>query len=239
MSTMSASPRATNVRPTPDHAPSPGRRHGLPELPALVDGAGAVTVLRRRPAVPLGALGTGISITGRRLVGARDLHDAPWWVPASTVWSDAEDHERPERPWHVGLANDRSWSRAVLTGLSNRLGWEAAMAVERGDRLPTLAGVDPSGAATVHDGRLGHDVPTVHITSPNVSRGGAGTTVEAAYRRALFGDQGTPEPEVARELADVQLLLQDAGLHVAVVDLGTAMLRRAGVFRVSVQLMTR
>lgn len=239
MSTMSVSPGATKVRPTPDHVRSSESRRPLPEMPTLVDGAGAVTVLRRRPAVPAGALGSGVSVEGRRLVAARDLHDAPWWVPAAAVWSDAEVRERPERPWHVGLATDRSWSRAVLTGLSNRLGWEARVALERGERLPVLRALGPCGAATVHDGRLGHEVPTVHIASPNVSRGGAGSTIESAYHRALFGDEGTPEVELARELADVELVLADAGLHVAVVDLGTSLLRHAGVFRVSIQLMTR
>ncbi len=72
-----------------------------------------------------------------------------------------------------------------------------------------------------------------------VIRGGAGITAESAYRRALFGDQGLSEDEVARELADMQLVLADAGLDIAVVDLGTALLRRAGVTRVSVQLMGR
>ena len=70
-------------------------------------------------------------------------------------------------------------------------------------------------------------------------RWGAGTTVESAYRRALFGDQGLTEDEVARELADMQLVLADAGLDIAVVDVGTTMLRRAGFARVSVQLMGR
>lgn len=236
---MSVSPGATSVRPTPDHARTSEGRRGLPELPTLVDGTGSVTVLRRRPVVPVGALGSGATVLGRRLVGARDLHDAHWWVPATAVWSDAEDHERPERPWHVGLATDRSWSRAVLTGLSSRLGWEARIAHERGDELPVLTGVDPCDVVTAYDGRLGHDVPTVHLASVNVTRGGAGATVESAYHRALFGDLGTPEVAAERELADVQLVLADAGLHVAVVDLGTSLLRRAGVARVSVQLMAR
>lgn len=236
---MSVSPGATTVPPTPDHIPSPESLRRLPERPALVDGTGAATVLRRRAVVPAGALGSGATVEGRRLVRARDLHDAPWWVAATAVWSDAEEHECPERPWHVGLATDRSWSRAVLAGLSGRLGWEAGVAHERGDDLPVLTGVVPCGDATVHDGRLGHDVPTVHIASDHVTRGGAGATVESAYHRALFGDHGRPEAALARELADVQLVLADAGLHVAVVDLGTPMLRHAGVTRVSVQLMAR
>ena len=48
-----------------------------------------------------------------------------------------------------------------------------------------------------------------------------------------------PTCEIDRELADVQLVLADAGLDVAVVDVGTAMLRKGGVARVSVQLMPR
>ncbi len=44
---------------------------------------------------------------------------------------------------------------------------------------------------------------------------------------------------MARELADLRLVLGTAGLEVAVVDVGTAWLRKADVFRVSVQLMGR
>ena len=64
------------------------------------------------------------------------------------------------------------------------------------------------------------------IVSDKVTRWGAGSTFESAYRRALFGDQGLSEDEVARELADMQLVLADAGVDVAVVDVGTTMLRR-------------
>ena len=95
------------------------------------------------------------------------------------------------------------------------------------------------GDATVLDGRIGHDVPTVHIVGEHVARGGAGVTIEAAYRRALFGDHGIADDDIERELADIQLVLSEAGVHVAVVDVGTALLRAAGVARVSVQLMGR
>jgi hypothetical protein len=236
---MSVSTSATIVRSTPDHAPSHASPRRLADVPALLDGGGAATVLRRRAIVPAGTLGSGASFAGRRLVGARDLHDAPWWIPATAIWSDAEEQERPEHPWHVGLAHDRSWSRAVLTGLSARLGHEARLAHERGEELTQVHGVGPDGSATVYDGRLGHDVPTVHIVSDHVTRSGAGVTMDSAYRRALFGDQGIAEADIARELADMQLVLADAGLHVAVVDLGTDMLRKAGFARVSVQLMGR
>jgi hypothetical protein len=236
---MTVSTGATKVRPADGHVRSYASPRWLTELPALLDGEGAVTVLRRRSAVPVGGLASGELLEGRRLVGARDLHDAPWWVPATAVWSDAEEQQRPEHPWHAGLATDRSWSRAVLSGLSDRLGWEARQAFEAGESLATLDGVGQVGAATVYDGRIGHDVPTVLITSEKVTRWGAGVTAASAYRRALFGDQGLSEDDAARELADMQLVLADAGLDIAVVDIGTSLLRRAGVARVSVQLMGR
>ena len=236
---MTVSTGATKVEPTADHARAYASPRWLTEQPALLDGEGAVTVLRRRSAVPVGGLGDGDVVAGRRLVGARDLHDAPWWIPATVVWSDAEDAMRPEHPRPAGLSHDRSWSRAVLSGLSERLGWEARTAFERGEALDTIDDVAPSDAVTVYDGSLGHDLPCVLIVSDKVIRWGAGNTVASAYRRALFGDQGLSEEEAARELADMQLVLGDAGLDVAVVDVGTTMLRRAGFVRVSVQLMGR
>ena len=236
---MTVSTGATRVQPTVDHARAYASPRWLTDQPALLDGEGAVTVLRRRSAVPVGGLGAGELVAGRRLVGARDLDDTPWWIPANVVWSDAEDAIRPEHPRPAGLAHDRSWSRAVLTGLSDRLGWEARLAFERGETLATIDGIGPSGSATVYDGGLGHDLPCVLIVSDKLIRWGAGSTVESAYRRALFGDQGLSEDEVARELADMQLVLADAGVDIAVVDLGTTMLRRAGFARVSVQLMGR
>jgi len=236
---MTVSTGATKVQPTADHARAYASPRWLTEQPVLLDGEGAVTVLRRRSAVPMGGLAEGDVIIGRRLVGARDLHDAPWWIPASVVWSDAEDAMRPEHPRPAGLAHDRSWSRAVLSGLTDRLGWEAKRAFERGEALATIEGVDDAPAATIYDGGLGHDVPCVLIVSEKVIRWGAGSTVESAYRRALFGDHGLSEDEAARELADMQLVLSDAGVQVGVVDVGTTMLRRAGFARVSVQLMGR
>src|SRR5262245_55920671 len=108
---------ATEVRPTVDRARAYASPRWLTEQPALLDGEGAVTVLRRRSGVPVGGVAAGDLVAGRRLVEARDLHDAPWWIPATVVWSDAEEAMRPEHPRPAGLAHDRSWSRAVLTGL--------------------------------------------------------------------------------------------------------------------------
>jgi len=236
---MSVSTGATSVQSTSHDAGTYERPRRLAELPDFIDGARNAAVLRRRAAVPVGALGSADVVTGRRLVRARDAHDAPWWIPASLVWSDADEVEHPEHPWFVGLATDLSWSRAVLSGLSDRLSWEGRLAHEAGAMLPLAAGVDAGGSATVFDGRVGHDVPTVHIVSDNVVRGAAGASTEAAYRRALYGDSGATDAEIGRELADVQLVLADCGLDVAVVDVGTALLRKGGVSRVSVQLLPR
>ena len=227
------------MRSTAEQGDSCPRQRRSPELPALIDGSGIAAVLRRRTAVPVGGLGSGEVSAGRRLVRARDVHDLPWWIPAGVVWADAEESARPEHPWSVGLATDRSWSRAVLTGLSDRLAWEARLAHGRGEQLAAAHGLVASGGAVVFDGRIGHDVPTVHIVSDHVERGAAGATMEGAYRRALFGDHGVTDEDVARELADIQLVLSDAGVDVAVVDVGTELLRTAGVARVSVQLMSR
>ena len=156
------------------------------------------------------------------------------------MWSDAEESERPEHPWFVGLATDQSWSRAVLTGLSHRLAWEARLAHERGVHLPPARGVAVGATAMVLDGRLGHDVPTVHIVSENVVRGGAGVTIESAYRRALFGDRGASDGDIERELADVAARARRRRARTSAWSTSAPqLLRAAGVARVSVQLMGR
>jgi hypothetical protein len=218
-----------------DVAPSCSSAPRTLDLPAIVPGSGPVVALRRRRVVALGGLGSVAELDGERLVSAHDLAEQRWWIPAAAVWSDGDGTERPEHPWHVGLATDCSWPRAVLTGLSDRLGWEAAQARQRGARLLALNGVCPSPASTVWDGRLGHDVPTVLVTSDTTERWGAGASVSSAYRRAMFGDQGTVD--AARELADMELILSTAGIRLAVVDLATPLMARAGVARVSVQLL--
>ena len=202
-----------------DHARTwsgPGRATALPSI--VVDDR-AVIAFRRRRVVALGALASRDELDGERLVSAHDLSERPWWIPAAAVWSDANGAGRPEHPWHVGLATDTSWHRALLIGLSDRLGWEAKRALDQGHVLPRLDDIDPDVRGTVWDGRLGHDVPTVVITSENVERWGAGITADSACRRALYGDQGTTD--AARELADIELALAASGIDVGVVDLAT------------------
>ena len=207
------------------------------EQPILAVGDGAVIALRHRRVVELGALGVRGELDGDRLVSARDLSNSPWWIPASSVWSDVESDGRPEHPRSVGMATDRNYARAVLTGVSDRLGWEALQAYEHGEVLVPLDVADPSTQAVVYDGRLGHDVPTVLVIGERFIRWGAGATVASAYRRAMFGDRGTIDAE--RELADIALVLASARIDIGVVDLGTALMRRVGIARVSVQLLAR
>jgi hypothetical protein len=194
-----------------------------------------VGVLRRRRVVAHGGLGARAELDGECLVNARDLAGHRWWIPAAAVWTDGDTAERPEHPCPIGLATDRSWTKAVLAGLSDRLGWEARQARDHGRTLPRLDGVAPCDSGTVWDGRLDHEVPTVLVTSAAVERWGAGATVASAYRRALFGDHGTPD--ASRELADMELVLAAAGVRVGIVDLATSLMVKAGVARVSVQLL--
>lgn len=232
---MTTTTGATVPRPSSERASSTSDHVRPVELPDLVACDGDVVALRRRPVLAHGGLADRDEAIGERLVGARSASDRHWWIPAAAVWTDGDSAGRPEHPRDVGLATDRSWSRAALTGLSDRLGWEARTARTGGADLPRLDGLLPETSA-VFDGRLGHDVPTVLIESTHVVRWGCGTTVDAAVRRALFGDQGTADDAAARELADLELILAGSDLGVVVVDLATALIRAAGVARVSVQL---
>jgi len=205
--------------------------------PTIVVGDGPVVALRRRSVVALGSLDERIMLDTPRLVSAHDLTGRAWWVPAATVWSDADGDEQPQRPWAIGLASGRSWEVAVLAGLSDRLGWEANVARERGRELPVLSdvGVSYRDGATVYDGRLGHDVPTVVVVRDSVALWGAGSTFAAAHHRALFGDHGSVGHPGELDMLGDSLAL--AGLDVVAVDLGTPLIKRAGVQRLSIQLM--
>jgi len=50
----------------------------------------------------------------------------------------------------------------------------------------------------------------------------------------MYGDRGSRD--ATRELADVALVLASAGIEIGVVDLGTSLMRRVGISRLSVQL---
>ena len=233
MTMISEAPRVRRST-TPQLRSSPERpRRSV--FPAIVDGDGPVVALRPRPVIAHGALASRRELRGERLVSGYDLSARQWWIPARAVWTDAESAERPEHPWAIGQVTDTDSHRAVLAGLSDRLGWEAQQARQQGHQLSQLPSIDPRARAVIYDGRLGHDVPTVVVVDERFVRWGAGVTLESAYHRAMFGDRGTLHAE--RELGDLELVLAGTGVTVAVVDLGTPLLREAGVHRVSVQLL--
>jgi hypothetical protein len=194
-----------------------------------------VVALRQRQAVALGCLGSRTAVSGDRLVSAEDAAGHLWWIPAGAVWGDADADNTPERPHPVGLAMAATREAALVKGLSDRLGWEAVLELERDD-LPVANGIGapPLTNAIVLDGRLGHDVPTVIVLAAETVRWGAASTWDGALRRALYGDDVEVDP--ATELADLCELLGD-DLGVASVDLGTPVLGDAGVVRCSVQLV--
>jgi len=217
--------------------PSPWSAPPSPSvLPTIVIGDGSVVALRKRTVIALGSLDERRSVDGTQLVSALDLAGRSWWIPAAAVWSDAEGGRQPQHPRATGLA--AGWSReiALLTGLSDRLGWEANLLRERGRELPILHGLGDGDAhgSIVYDGRLDHRVPTVVLVNGDVVCWGAGATLSAAYHRALYGDRGTVGHRA--ELEDLRSLLAAQQLDVVAVDLGTPLINRAGVERLSVQL---
>jgi hypothetical protein len=219
----------------PDAPPAP-----VTDAPALVVRSTHVVALRHRPVVALGSLLERDPIEGERLVTAHDVVGRACWIPAEAVWSDADHAERPQHPRPVGLATALSAERALTAGLSDRLGWEAALHFERGGRLPlvdTACAADVSSnddRLVVLDGRLGHDVPTVVVLGDDLVRWGAAATWSSAIHRALYGDDGSIPVE--HELGEVVDVLRRGRLDVVGVDLGTSLLRRAHVVRWSVQL---
>jgi hypothetical protein len=176
-------------------------------------------------------------LTGNRLVTATDVAGHSWWLPAASVWFDADLPEGPEHPRPIGLATGSTRDAALLKGVSDRLGWEAVLEFERGRDLSAAPMFDgtPIGQAIVLDGRLGHAVPTVLVLGADTIRWGAGATWEGAWRRALYADDPSADPGM--ELDKVAELLAAAGVAVAGVDLGTPRLSRAGVARWSAQLV--
>jgi hypothetical protein len=197
---------------------------------------GPVVALHERAVVAPGSLLDHRPLCGSALVSARDLHDRPWWIPARAVWPDVDVNGRHDHPWPVGLANRGSRYVAILTGLSDRLGWEAEVARRNGAQLRVVEELGGRQDNTVvFDGRLAHDVPTVVVVSDHAVFWGAGSTMAAAYHRALYGDRG--ELGGRRELDQLGRWLADAGLEVVAVDLATAVMSKHGVHRLSVQVM--
>lgn len=230
------------------HGPVPGRtpgaggrqRHGPSrpapsELPHLVTANGRVVAMRRGAVVAHGGLAGRCDAPGDRLVTARDLDGTTWWIAADAVWSDAAVRSGPLHPRAIGLAAAATRPAAMMTGLSDRLGWEAVDEFGRGRELPAVDVITGPDGAVLLDGRLGHDVPTIVVLGRNLVRWGAGATWEAALHRALFANSG--RGEIDDELVKVAAVLKNDQLTVADVDLGTSLLSRSGVVRCSVQLL--
>jgi len=203
-----------------------------------------VVALSDRPTVAFGAIADRDVVHGDVLVSGTDLAGRSCWVPAASVWADVTSNDvragrTPQRPRPTGLATAESRSRAVLAGLSDRLGAEAVAVLDRHEDLPLAptTGAPLADHVVVLDGRLGHGVPTVVVLCNDLMCWGAGATWDRAIRRALYGDEVAVDPAV--ELSDMAHLLRESGLEVVVVDLGTPTLTRAGVARTSVQLTAR
>lgn len=205
--------------------------------PVTVVRNGPVVALRQRPTLALGALAARTIVSGDRLVTAHDEAGQASWIPAEVVWSDADTAGRLENPFAVGLATAPSRPRALVAGLSDRLGWEAVLEFERGRELPLATALaDAAGDnLVILDGRLDHDVPTVVVLGPDLVRWGAASTWHGAMRRALYGDDGSLD--LGHELPELCVMLGGSGLGMAAVDLDSPLLRRAGIARCSVQLV--
>lgn len=224
-----------------------GTRRTASALPNMLAKSSNVVALRRRRVIAMGALGARGEIASAAadglLVTARTPDGAEWWMSADAVWTDAGTATMPDRPRSVGLATAGTDAAATLLGLSDRLGWEAARHLRKGGELVQLrdAGlaVDLAPGTQVLDGRLGHDVPTVVLLHGQIVRWGAGATRDAAIQRALHGSSAPSTADDARsELAEMTDVLARSGLSVASVDLGSKVLRSAGIIRCSVQLLT-
>jgi len=207
-------------------------------LPQTLLRSGPVVALRQRDTIALGALRDRLLVAGDRLVAGHGLDGQTWWLPGDAVWLDADAPDHPEHPRPTGLATATSREHAIVAGLSDRLGWEAVLELERGGQLPAAdVDTDLCGAVEVLDGRLGHDVPVVVVIGQDFVRWAAGATWDGAVHRALYGDEGNDK--VAIELAEMADTLDRSGLGVVVVDLDTPLLRRAGITRCSAQLVVR
>ena len=126
----------------------------------------------------------------------------------------------------------------MVVGLSDRLGWEAVLEFERGRDFPAATALTEFTDENVMilDGRLDHDVPTVIVLGRDMVRWGAGATWYGAMRRALYGDDGSLD--ISHELPELCGMLAQSGLGVAAVDLDSPLLRRAGIARCSVQVVS-
>jgi hypothetical protein len=189
------------------------------------------------PVIALGGLVERRVLLGQRQVAAVDVRGRHGWIDAAAVWTDGE-RCRPEHPQPVGLAAAHTWADAVLSGLSDRLGWEALEEWQHGLLLPAADALGHRGSDGVRflDGRLHHGLPTVVALSARGARWGAGATWESALGRAWYGREWPADRD---ELPAIEAMLSSEGLGIAAVELGSSVLCAHHLVRVSVQLATR
>lgn len=198
------------------HDLDPHRVHHASPPPGIVDLDAGEAADPDRSTIPLG----GLAVRAGKLVH-RDL----------TIWTPD-----PSALQRVGVAVADRRDRATLQGVSDRLGWEAAVAWGLGVDLPTVQIVS-AGTASVLDGRLGHNVATVVVVAEHMVRWAAGSTWEHALQRAMYSPRTPGRDGVHAELQSIADVLDEAGLSVGALDVGTEVLRSSGVYRLRVHLL--
>jgi hypothetical protein len=204
--------------------------------PVLIGPSAALVALRQATVMGFGGLTKSPTRHSGRLVAAYDVEGTAWWIPAEAIWADADTNPHPEHLRPTGLATASSASQAMVLGLSDRLGREAFNELERGTDLPILETPAEWKSVVAFDGRTIADVPTVVLVGDTFVRWGAGATWDVAFRRAMHGK--AYQGDAGRELAQLQACLDAEGLLAVGVDVGSDLLRRAGINRLSVQLVT-
>lgn len=191
--------------------------------------------MRRGHLLRLGALTGQASSQGWRSEIGDDLDDELWTVGANQLWSPADPAVRSTDATGGDVVVAGQRERAIMHGLSDRLGREAVLAWEGGAELPCVHGVCER-PVRVLDGRLGHHVETVVVIGERSVCWGAGSSWARAVDRAIYSPRASGGDDRA-ELGLIVAELAASGIGVWVVDVGTTTLRAAGVFRCCVHLI--
>ena len=96
------------------------------------------------------------------------------------------------------------------------------MPTSDGDDLPALRGVGPAATPPCSTAGSATTCRRSHIVSDQAASLAAPASRSSRRTAGPCSATRGSDDDVARELADIQLVLADAGLHVAVVDIGTS-----------------
>ena len=173
----------------PDHVSAHRRHNGaaaggtgrlLASLPPIARAAGPHRRGWRRPrccaagpAVPVGCAGLGRRGRGAAAgPGHGRRRHAPWWIPATSCGPTPRTRRAPSTPgpsaWpRIGPGHGRSSPASATVSAGRPASLTSAVRP-----LPAATGSACPVGATVLDGRLGHDVPTVLIVVEHVARWG-------------------------------------------------------------------